>query len=204
MTKTKSPWPWACGIVLASAVAVLGHGGATGIVGERMMGMMMLGEQVKLLAPVANGGTVDQDVIEAAAEMIAMHGGRAMTDLFPEGSLDAPTEARPEIWARWQEFSDLADRIADLGVELGAAAATETVSVVPDTPAPVTAAVPPTSEWDGMSFASLMGIVPVRLEPQVDPVVTASIPADPRTRPVADIYADITATCSSCHASFRQ
>ena len=45
----------AAGSVLLSG-AVFAHGNATGIVGERMMGMMMLSEQVKLLTPMFQPG----------------------------------------------------------------------------------------------------------------------------------------------------
>lgn len=202
MTKTISPWPLAFGIALTSVVAVVGHGGATGVVGERMMGMMMLGEQVQLLAPVASGEPVEPKVIQTAADMISMHSGSAMTNLFPEGSLDAPTEARPEIWARWQEFSGLAQRLSDLGDELGSAAVPPAPAAPPS---PVQALVSTQrSEWERMSFASLMGLAPVRSEAEVDPTETGAIAGPPATRPVAEIYGDITRTCASCHAAFRQ
>lgn len=203
MMKIRNPWPWACGIVLASAIAVTGHGGATGVVGERMMGMMMLGEQVKLLAPVAGGGSVRPELVREAAEMISMHAGPAMTDLFPEGSLEAPTEARPEIWARWQEFSDLSDRLAGLGEELGAAA----TSPVPEAKVSQTALVEQLSEWDRLDFAGLMGIAPARASTEPDPIVTASVGSsspEPAARSVAEIYDDIADTCASCHAAFRR
>jgi cytochrome c556 len=202
--------PLACGVLLASAFAAFGHGGATGIVSERMMGMMMLSEQVKLLAPIANApAAADLDALRSASEMIAMHAGPAMTELFPEGSVEAPSEARPEIWERWQEFEGYAEKLGELGEELGLAADEMAAPVLATTAVSVPAPKPLLSEWDRMDFASLMGIS-AQPPALIDPQVTASIPADsaataaPAVRPVAEIYADVTATCSSCHAAFRR
>ena len=202
--------PLACGALLASAIAAFGHGGATGIVGERMMGMMMLSEQVKLLAPIAEApAAADLDAVRSASEMIAMHAGPAMTELFPEGSLEAPSEARPEIWERWQEFAEYAEKLGGLGEELGLAADGMAPPVVAAAAASVPAPKRVLSEWERMDFASLMGIS-TKPRALIDPQITASIPADnaakaaPAVRPVSEIYADITATCSSCHAAFRR
>jgi cytochrome c556 len=205
------PLPLACGALLAGAMAVLGHGGATGIVGERMMGMMMLGEQVELLGPIVEQPTTsDIRTLTTASEMIAMHAGPAMTELFPEGSLDAPSEARPEIWERWQEFSSYATRLGDLGQELAvsAAALNGPAQVTPPSDVKV-ATLPELSEWDRMNYAWLMGLAPAPVA-AVDPLITASVGgpvvAEPAltVRPVREVYADIAATCASCHSAFRR
>lgn len=208
--KISYPGPLACGVLLVSAIAAFGHGGATGIVGERMMGMMMLSEQVKLLAPIAETPTAaDLDALRSASEMIAMHAGPAMTELFPEGSVEAPSEARPEIWERWQEFAAHADRLGELGEELGLAtdamAAPRVVTASASAPAPK----PVVSEWERMDFASLMGISttpPALIDPQIVASISPAtdVAAPPAVRPSGEIYADITATCSSCHAAFRR
>ncbi|WP_170926391.1 cytochrome c [Devosia lucknowensis] len=163
-----------------------------------MMGMMMLSEQMKVLAPLAGGASVQPEVIREAAAMIAMHGGPAMTDLFPEGSLEAPTEATPEIWARWQEFSGLADRLAVLGEELRTTADAPPAATAVSEPSP-----PPLSEWDRMSFASLMGIPTPSLQ-SVDLVETGSVSERPQVRTAAAVYDDISRTCASCHGAFRK
>lgn len=210
--KISFPGPLACGLLLASAIAAFGHGGATGIVGERMMGMMMLGEQVKLLGPIAEQPTTgDIQTLTTASEMIAMHAGPAMTNLFPEGSLDAPSEARPEIWERWQEFSGYATRLGDLGQELAASAAALDAPSQAPKPAEIEegAAAPELSEWDRMDYAWLMGLAPAPVS-AVDPLTTASIGEAVVTehavtaRPVREVYADIAATCASCHSAFRR
>jgi cytochrome c556 len=205
IAKKACAWLMATGAVTATTVAVLGHGGATGIVGERMMGMMMLSEQVKVLTPAfANGETLDPQVLREAAGMIKMHAGPAMTNLFPEGSTESPSEVRPDIWTRWDEFAGLADRLAALAAELEAA-------VVPQ--AQIVAAAPPpqptpkVDEWEAMDFASLMGLPSQHSghQQEVEQIVVGSIGENGAPQRAAqEVFADITATCSSCHAAFRR
>lgn len=94
------------------AVAAWAHGGATGVVKERMDGMGAMKEAVKVLTPMMQGQLdYDADVVRDQAEIIAAHAGDALTALFPEGSLDMPSEAKESIWSKWEEFSELADRL---------------------------------------------------------------------------------------------
>jgi cytochrome c556 len=206
MTKRISyPWPLACGLLLVSVIAAFGHNGATGIVGERMMGMMMLGEQVKVLAPIADKpGPQDLDKVREAAAMIEMHAGTAMTDLFPEGSIEAPSEAKPAIWERWEEFAAYSNQLGELGRELDDAAEAAAVPPVATANVAPAAIEPILSEWDRMDFASLMGIT----SPEANEFDTISTGATATraavVRSVAAIYSDITDTCASCHVAFRQ
>lgn len=197
----------AAGVVAAMTAVVFAHGGATGIVGERMMGMMMLGEQVKVLTPALASGNVNPVTLKEAAGMIKMHAGSAMTDLFPEGSIESPSEARPEIWERWPEFTGYAQRLAALAAELeqstGIIAAPARASLVEGDTASML------SEWDTMDFDTLMGLPKAQHKGHqmgVDPVIVGSVGVTPKVtnRPPAEIFSDITATCSSCHAAFRR
>lgn len=205
-------WLIAGSLLMGTSVIAWGHGGATGIVAERMMGMMMLGEQVKILASLAeNAETIDADKLRDAAAMIEMHAGPAMTGLFPKGSLDAPSVARPEIWERWEEFAGYSILLAELGQELGKVAdvpseSRPALSEVAEVPAPA-----PPSEWDRMNFASLMGLAdrsdhtPVGIDTQVTGSIRANeTPRRLLTRTAKAVLADITGTCSSCHAAFRR
>ena len=202
--KLPNPGAIALGTLLTSAVA-LGHNGATGIVADRMMGMMMLSQQMQVLAPLVEKPTQSDPVaVGQAADMILRHAGASMTDLFPEGSLDTPSVARPEIWERWQEFSRLAGQLENLGAELRDVArdpvTTGSVSPITENPAPR-----PTTEWEGMDFAWLMGLSsrPVATADHED--AEAKAEADQAMgRSLGDIYADIAQTCGSCHASFRR
>jgi len=205
MTKNISyPWPLACGVLLVSAMAAFGHGGATGIVGERMMGMMMLGEQVKVLAPIADDpGPDDLGKVREAAAMIEMHAGAAMTDLFPEGSIEGPSDAKPAIWERWEEFAAYSNLLGELGRELDDAGEAAALPPLVEADVVPVSAEPTLSEWDRMDFAVLMGLATPEVI-EIDPVSTASIETTAAVRTVAAIYADITKTCASCHAAFRQ
>ncbi|MCK0141967.1 cytochrome c [Aliiroseovarius sp. F20344] len=113
------------GAVTASviAMAALAHGGATGIVKERMDGMGVMKEAVKVLTPMMQGQTAyDADVIRSEAAKIGDHAGEAMTRLFPEGSGGAPSETKDVVWEDWQEFAALAEqlRVVADGLELAA------------------------------------------------------------------------------------
>ena len=45
------------------------------------------------------------------AAVIQSHSGEALTKLFPEHSIEGPSEAKPEIWTDWEEFSELAKQL---------------------------------------------------------------------------------------------
>lgn len=102
---------------------VSAHTGAMGVVKERMELMKDAGEATKALADMMRGKTAyEADDVRALAERIASHGGEAMTEKFPEGSLDPPTEARPEIWEDWSRFEELADQMKRYALALAEAA----------------------------------------------------------------------------------
>lgn len=99
-----------CAVVFVGIASIaLAHEGATGIVKERMDGMKAIGAAMKALANTLRSETPDQTLIVVSAKVIRAHSGQAMLDLFPEGSLDKPTEASPQIWTDWQRFSELAN-----------------------------------------------------------------------------------------------
>ncbi|MCP4384026.1 MAG: cytochrome c [Hyphomicrobiales bacterium] len=94
---------------MSAAVAVaLAHGGATGIVRERMDAMTEMARSAKVLAKLFGSNSNDPVVIEEAAGVIQRHAGGALLSLFPEDSIKGPSEASPAIWSDWQEFSALA------------------------------------------------------------------------------------------------
>ena len=97
---------------LAATGAAFAHSGAMGIVKERMDAMTEISRNVKTVGQMLKGtAAYNPGEIERAAKAISAHAGDAMTELFPEGSLDPPTEASPEIWAQWPEFSMFAGRL---------------------------------------------------------------------------------------------
>lgn len=106
------------GILALSGVAAWAHGGATGVVKDRMELMESLGDAMKALTAIFRGQQdYDADRVRKLAAVIEAHGGETMTKLFPEGSLDHPSEALPTVWQDWERFVRLSE---DLSVYAGA------------------------------------------------------------------------------------
>lgn len=96
---------------MISAPLVLAHGGAKGIVKERMDLMDDMKGAVKTLSAIYKGKRAyDAEAIRKAALVIRNHSGDAMTKLFPENSIHGPSEAKPLIWQEWERFEKLAKR----------------------------------------------------------------------------------------------
>jgi len=110
-------------LLLACAGLAWAHGGATGIVKERMDAMSSLSESVKKLTPIMRGRTDYNAVtVQQEAEKIAKLGGSHLTEMFPEGSLTDSSEAKPAIWQQWSKFATYADELTLLADGLAAAA----------------------------------------------------------------------------------
>jgi cytochrome c556 len=95
--------------------SALAHQGATGVVKERMNLMEDIKEDMKFIKK-----TVSEKDPENTAELQkTIRSLKSSSDkilpLFPEGSLQHPTEALPEIWQQWIEFKKL---VQDLGAGL--------------------------------------------------------------------------------------
>ena len=113
----------AAGLVMAAGATAFAHGGATGIVKERMDAMGDMGDVVKRLSAMMRGETAyDADAVKAGAKTIRSHAGSTMTGLFPEGSAHPPSEAKPEIWSDWDAFTALADQLETFAQGLEGAA----------------------------------------------------------------------------------
>ena len=195
-----------------AAVTALAHSGATGIVLERMNGMTAMRDIISELAPMMQGA-VPYDVFTVAegGDIIAKHAGETMLALFPEGSLQGVTFAKPEIWAKWQDFADLSGELRIYAEAMSKAA--------PNGLEPAVAATDPMAGMDhaamtmrrdapgenGFTVAELMGYaarsvtVPVSGE-----AIDLSTPLVDLTALAADdLFERISGTCSSCHAQFR-
>jgi cytochrome c556 len=112
------------GLVLTGlSVAALAHSGATGVVKERMDAMKAMGDAVKQIKPMMSGeAPYDSQTVRDAARVIDSHAGSAMTEKFPEGSTEAPSEALPVIWEEWSRFETLARQLSEAarGLEMAA------------------------------------------------------------------------------------
>ncbi len=110
-------------IALLSGLA-LAHSGATGIVKQRMDVMSDVGEQMKTIAAIMKGEVAfDGQVVSSAAAKMATH-AEMIPQLFPEGSIDGPSEALPAIWQDWEEFTQLGSSLKDKAGALASVAQT--------------------------------------------------------------------------------
>jgi len=101
----------AVAIISATVVIVPGasiaHQGATGVVKQRMDAMKSVAASMKVLLQMERKQKrFDALAASRAASTIAGH-SRTMPRLFPKGSTAHPSEAREEIWTRWDEFTRL-------------------------------------------------------------------------------------------------
>lgn len=113
-------------IVTATAMSLItavafAHGGATGIVKERMHGMMMMGKALSTIADMFKGKTeFEPGQIEAASAEIRQH-ALEIEKLFPDTEASRKgksTEALPQIWENKDEFGKLAQELAARSQEL--------------------------------------------------------------------------------------
>lgn len=111
------------------AGTALAHSGATGVVKERMDGMKEMSHAVKALGAARAGAIAfSPDVIRRAAAALARHAEEGKT-LFPEGSLDHPSEALPSIWTDRAGFDRIFDDLVEASAALDAAADDEAAAL---------------------------------------------------------------------------
>lgn len=182
-------------LAVTSAV-VLAHGGATGIVKERMDAMGDMKDSMKIVSNMFKGKEpYDADKVRAAAEVLKGHAGDSLTNLFPEGSLQHPSEAKPIIWNEWNRFSKLANHLGVLSEGLANAAENT------DSPA---------DQGGMMGSNEMMG--GGHMMGQKDMMGSSSMMGGHREHtveeygkmPVEMVFNMVTDNCSSCHTRFRK
>ncbi len=88
------------------------HSGAEGIVKERMDMMDKIGKNMKAMKGMIQGKTeLSPDKIVSNAESI-QSASKHIKKMFPEGSINGPSEALPTIWENWQKFSSLTEELS--------------------------------------------------------------------------------------------
>lgn len=94
-------------LLLTVQTSVHAHGGATGIVKERMDAMSEMGDRSKALNAMVRGRTAeDADVVRRAASLYVSEAAR-MLDWFPDTDASraaSVTDALPAIWENWPKF----------------------------------------------------------------------------------------------------
>ena len=87
------------------------HAGADGVVKDRMDMMGEIARAMKTIGQMVKGEvSYDAEIAKAAANEIFGHMSH-MTEMFPEGSTEKPSEALPAIWENWDEFVALSDKL---------------------------------------------------------------------------------------------
>lgn len=176
-----------------TAGVALAHGGATGIVKERMDGMAAMQKAVKAVTPIMRGqAEYDADAVRSFAAAVETHSGEAMTKLFPKGTGGKPSEAKDEVWSDWEGFEALAMDLEILGKALSEAADNGLAA-----------------KADSGSIGSMMGtgtmmggqsamggMMGQSGENMMDADMLASMPADM-------LFTRISQSCSACHTKYR-
>ena len=118
MSYIKDPFELIC---LFVASLVYAHGGATGIVKERMDAMTDMGEKTKSVADMVKGKReFDRAAVIDAADTFTLH-GESMAKLFPDTEMSrtgSETEALPLIWEEWDAFTMQINEFVALSEEL--------------------------------------------------------------------------------------
>ena len=107
------------GILLATATAALAHQGVQNpAVKARMDGMSAIAENMKTLGQMSKGATAfDAVVARSAAAAIAEHAA-ATPGLFEVNETDPKSEARPEIWLNFEDFTAKATELETIAIGL--------------------------------------------------------------------------------------
>ena len=107
---------------IVSVEWAIAHGGATGVVKDRMMLMKDISKSTKQIASMMRGEVnYNGRKVSELADSIASKGGEKITKLFPEDSLDEQTEALSAIWREWTKFEALSDQLTVAANDLKAA-----------------------------------------------------------------------------------
>lgn len=109
-------------IIVVGGVAAA-HTGATGVVKERMDAMSAMADAMKVIVPMTRGEVeYDPAAFAAAADSISDHAGTSLVEMFPAGSMVAPSEASPRIWEELDRFAELSETLEDAASDLSRAA----------------------------------------------------------------------------------
>ena len=179
------------------AGAVWAHSGATGVVKERMDGMMAMGKSVKEITPMMRGQTdYDPERVRAFAEDMRQHSGEALTRLFPEGTTGAPSEAKPNIWTDWEEFAALAEQLHTLSEGLALAAENGLMHGGGGLTSSMMGGESMMGGQSMMGGGSMMGNSATSEFRNYGPEEFSEMPAD-------GVFMMVSQTCSACHTKFR-
>ncbi|PSK80816.1 cytochrome c556 [Limimaricola soesokkakensis] len=205
-----------------AAGAALAHSGATGVVRERMEGMVAMRDAMRDVTPMMRGeAPYDAARVAEAGRAIAAHAGSEMTRLFPEGSADGVSYAKEAIWQEPETFDALAEELRrhaeglvkaapngltapdpHAGMAMGGSMAGHEGMTMPDQSSDRA------GPGAGYSVAQLLGIEPRRSAEQEVSGATATKAAGSSapgyaTLAAPDVFRRIGETCAACHGRYR-
>lgn len=183
MTSIRTTFLTAGALLFAGTLAAFAHGGATGIVKERMDGMSIMADTVKAISQMFKSGDYDSELVRQGAKTISVHAGEALTKLFPEGTHGGPSEAKPEIWSQWERFQSQAETLKTYALALENAADRQ--------PAGPGAAAPAAGMSTMMGTSSTMMGTATPSEEMMNQM------------PPNGVFQLVVNTCASCHESYR-
>lgn len=109
-------------LVLGSVSAAHAHGGASGVVKERMDGMLSIAREFKTIGEMVQGKSdFDAGAVGLSAAQIGAHSGK-ISHQFPADSFVSPSDARKSILDDWAAFLIFADTLTIASNELAEAA----------------------------------------------------------------------------------
>ena len=193
-------------LTVGLAGAVFAHSGATGVVKQRMDSMAAIEKAVKAVMPVMRGqASYDPTQVKAFANTVKRHSGEAMTALFPEGSDGMPSEAKPEIWRDWEEFSALADQLHTLSEGLALAADNGLMEGALAGGAAMMGGQNMMGGGNMMSGGNMMGSGGMMGGQAMmgNGMIAALRPEELAEMPAGGVFMMMGQTCSACHTKFR-
>ena len=111
--------------LVAAGTAVAHTGVKNETVKARMDGMSAIAAQMKTLGQMAKGAAAfDAETARSAAGAIARHASQTPS-LFEEPADDPKSEAKPEIWANFADFTAKSGRLEALAQELTSSISTK-------------------------------------------------------------------------------
>ncbi len=112
-------------IVLVAGTAWAHSGVKNPAVQARMHAMSVIGAEMKTLGLMLKGEKAfDASLAQAAAGKIAEHAGQT-PDLFRANEDDPKSEAKPEIWENFDDFSAKAIALQDVAIKVSASIASK-------------------------------------------------------------------------------
>lgn len=180
-------------ITSISSQLVMAHGGATGVVKERMDLMDNMKDAVKQLKAIFKGDVkYNPETVKQSALVIQDHSAAAMTKLFPHGSLKGHSEAKPIIWQEWDRFKQLADDQEKIAQGLYNSA--DNQGAAPQGNMMEAGAMMGQSM---MSSGSMMSSNKQTQQHMTDPEHLGTMPSNM-------VFKLLTENCSSCHTRYRK